>query len=211
MKKKCTYIVLEGLDGSGKTTLFNNLNSFFVKDNISFQTLCPTRICSPNSILEKIYRANKIFKKINFCRTIIFAYRSYKSSRQTNWNSDLVFGDRSIIVSYVKHWRKYFNSPFLSVALVNFIEPFIKTPDFVLLLDAPENILIKRLALKDIIEVDETPENLRLMKNAYKEIRYCYKISRLAKIKWIDIDSNKSPSVLANEVYQIIKNILNNK
>ena len=148
MEKHGVYIALEGLDGSGKSTLFKNLLPLFKDKKISFDTLCPTQISSPNSLAEKLYRSNKKFKRINFFRTMIFAYRSYKASKKVNWESDLIFGDRSIIVTYVKQWRKYFNSPMLTKVFVNIIEPFIKTPDFVIFLDAPESELLKRLQQK---------------------------------------------------------------
>lgn len=206
---KGIYIVFEGLDGSGKTTLFDKLLPVFLNENIPLQSLCPTRVYSTNSILEKIYGSNKKFKRINLFRTIIFAYRSMKSSINTNWNSNLIIGDRSIVVSYVKHWRKYFDSPFLTVTLVNILEPFIHAPDYIFLLDAPEEVLFERLHKKDTLEIDETPENLRMMRMAYNEIRNSYKISRLAKTKWIDVNSNKNSDDLVLEVYIIIKDILN--
>jgi thymidylate kinase len=208
MSNSGIYIALEGLDGSGKSTLFKNLIEIFKTDEISFDTLCPTQISKPNSIPEKVYRSNKKFKRLNFYRTLIFAYRSFKASSKVNWQASLILGDRSIVVTYVKHWRKIFNSPFLTVMFVNLIEPFIKSPDYVLLLDAPENILLNRITQKNVIEIDETPENLRLMKNAYQEIRNAYKISRLRKTKWIDIDSSKQPDELVQEVYAVIKSLI---
>lgn len=208
MGKHGAYIALEGLDGSGKSTLFKNLLPLFKDNKFSFDTLCPTQISAPNSLAEKLYRSNKKFKRINFFRTVIFAYRSYKASKKVNWESELILGDRSIIVTYVKHWRKYFNSPMLTKVLVNIIEPFIEAPDFVLLLDAPQPELFSRLRQKETLEIDETPESLRKMKQAYQEIRYSNKISRLSKTKWIDIDSNKSAQELVNEVYTVISSLI---
>lgn len=209
MRNAGIYIVLEGLDGSGKTTVFKNLVHIFKDQNISFDTLCPTQIFSMDSLAEKFYRSNRKFKRINFFRTLIFAYRSYKATKNVKWNSELILGDRSIIVSYVKHWRKYFNSPSLTVSLVNILEPFIKSPNFVFLFHAPENILWQRISQKAVIEIDETPDNLRLMKSAYDEIRNSYSISRLNKTQWIDINSNKGIEELTKEVYEIINTLIN--
>lgn len=204
MTNKRIYIAFEGLDGSGKSTLFKNLIDIFNKENILFDTLCPTQISTPNSVPERLYHSNKKFKRINLFRTLIFAYRSFKASRKVNLESNLIIGDRSIVVTYVKHWRKIFNSPFFTVMFVNLIEPFIKSPDYVFLLDAPESILLQRILQKGTVEIDETPENLRLMKTAYHEIRTSYKISRLSKTEWIDINSNKTPYELTMEVYSLI-------
>lgn len=211
MASKGVYIAFEGLDGTGKSTLFRNIVEILKSEQISFDTLCPTQISNPNSIPERLYHSNRRFKRISIFRTLIFAYRSYKASRKVKWESNLILGDRSIVVSYVKLWRKILNSPFITIALVNFIEPFIKSPDVIFLLDASESILLNRISQKDVIEIDETPEHLRKMKAAYMEIRTSYRISRLEKSKWIDVDSSKSADDLKNEVYQLILEVMGKK
>ncbi|MCE7062361.1 hypothetical protein [Dyadobacter sp. CY343] len=212
MTDKAYYIVLEGLDGTGKTTLFNNLVTLFKENGIPLQTLCPTRIVNPESLAEKIYRSNIRFKKNTISRMLIFAYRSYLSSNRISWGSSLILGDRSIIVSYIKNWRKWLHSRFLTVLLVNTIEPFIRAPDVVLLLSAPDDVIMHRISQKEIIEIDESLESLLAMKSAYNELRNTYKIPRLKKTIWIDIDSNKSSEALASEVYDMLRSkFLNSK
>lgn len=71
MPNKGVYIALEGLDGSGKSTLYKNLIEIFKNENISFDTLCPTQISNPNSLAERIYHSNEKIKRINLFRILI--------------------------------------------------------------------------------------------------------------------------------------------
>ncbi|KJG13107.1 hypothetical protein UB38_11525 [Photobacterium iliopiscarium] len=68
------------------------------------------------------------------------------------------------------------------------MESKIPAPDFVIMLDASPELLIRRLkARNQDIDIDETPKRSMEMRAAYKEIRDSALISRLGKALWVTV------------------------
>jgi thymidylate kinase len=186
------YVCLEGLDGSGKTTLFNGLKIKFDEHcklhGLTAEIACPTHNSNPDSLLEKLYNRNSRLKNSSLFRAFIYSRRSNFVAKNTNWNSDFVLGDRSIVTSYVTRWRKYRGSAKLSSLFVDIMESKIPAPDFVIMLDASPELLIRRLKARNKeIDIDETPKRSMEMRAAYKEIRDSALISRLGKAHWVTV------------------------
>jgi len=179
------YIALEGLDGTGKTTLFNNLNKRLKKEGYDFSTICTTLIVDKTTWPERLYHSHYRIKKINFFRYIIFAYRSRLANKNTKWDKNLILGDRCIVGTYAKRWKKIFYSRWLTIKIVDFLEPCLPTPDYVIYLSAPMNTILDRLNSKEVREVDETPFELKKMMNAYN-----------------------SPQQLENSTFELIKSLI---
>jgi thymidylate kinase len=207
---KSVYVAIEGLDGTGKSTLIDNLvNHELLKANIQFSMVCPTRPGHFNCIFERIYRRIKRLRSSSMFRAILYAYRSYYASRQVDWKAPLILGDRSIVTSYVTRWRKWMNSAQISIWFVNIIEPFIKMPDHIIYMTLPDSRRYERLRTgRDFIEIDETIERSIEMKKAYDEIRYNGVIKKLRKTVWHTLDADKSPYETADKALIIIRRIL---
>jgi thymidylate kinase len=203
------YIAIEGLDGSGKSTLFNNLIVALDKQGTSYSKICPTKAIKDNSIIEQLFIKSKFLSKLSFFRAIVYANRSFVASKNVNWASDLIIGDRSILTSYVTRWRKWFNCPFLSILFVNTLEPFVKPPDYIIYLTASTDILQKRLSNREFIDIDETPSRSDEMRKAYEEIKLKQIIKRLKNSTWIELDANQDPSILTEKALRIINEIKN--
>lgn len=206
--KKNIYIALEGVKGSGKSTLVNSLETFFKENNIDLSLIRPTKASSKNSILERIYDRYPCFNRYSFSRAIIYAYRSCMASKRTNWNSELILGDRSIVTSYATRWRKWFNSSYLSILFVNLMEPFARPPDIVLFLQVSIENLSKRIDKRNIIDIDSSLDRLEEMNTAYQEIYSRQIIKRLRDVKWIFIDGNQQEEKVFDEASKIIKTYL---
>lgn len=209
--KRALYIAIEGIDGTGKTTLYNGLVRRFNDNFVNYDTLCPTYVQNKDSFIEKLYHLHKSIKRISVFRYLIFSYRSSVATIRVDWSVDLVIGDRCIVVSYVKRWRKIFNLPGISVWLVNLMEPLIPCPDYILYLDAPMTIISKRIEEKPVVEVDESYKDLVEMKRAYRAVRYGKKIKRIAGVEWIDVDASKTMKEVEDDVYEIIMGLIKNK
>jgi thymidylate kinase len=202
------YIAIEGLKGSGKTILVDKLISSLAKKNIDFSVMRPTKADDKNSLIEKIYAKHSFMQHNSFFRAIVYAHRAYVASKKTDWNSRLILGDRSIITSYITRWRRWFNSPYLSVLFVNIMEPFMRCPDVIIFLQVSMEKLKQRINKRGIFDIDSSVERLNKMYSAYNEIRTYKPIKKLCHVKWIYVDGNKKEEDVFDETYRIILNYL---
>lgn len=208
--KKGVYICIEGLDGAGKTTLFNLLCEHLKKNEHQFSTASPTKKMK-DSFIEKLFNFN-FLKKNTFSRAIVYANRSNSTFFSTNWNSELILGDRSLITSYVTRWRKWANSKRLTILFVNLLEPFIYAPDHIIYIDLPANILRDRLDERGLpLDVDETPVRSEEMRVAYNEIIELTPIPRVKGTKWhkLVLTADDSPHDVLDKSIDVLNRINN--
>lgn len=210
MEKHGIYIAIEGVDGSGKSTLFNNLFLRLKDENYCFDIYCPTNVISSQSAIEKIYKKYMFLQNNSYFKAIVYAIRYHKAFSKVNWNADLILGDRSIVTCYVARWKKWFNSILLTSLFVNLFHPKIKSPNYVLYLKVAPHILKERLSGREF-NIDETPKRSNSMLIAYQEIQSQNHIKRLGQIKWMKIEADKDPNILTNEAMEIIKSIMNSE
>ena len=145
MNKRPLYICLEGLDGSGKTTLFKKIVKKLKEEGFTLCEVSPTQKCGENDLWEKIYDKFKFLKDIIFFRNFLYAHRSNMVTKNIDWNVDLLIGDRSIITSFMCRWSKSDLKNKKVIARVNFLESKIPTPDYAIYLDVTPENLQKRL------------------------------------------------------------------
>jgi thymidylate kinase len=202
------YIAIEGLKGSGKTSLVNRLILFLKTTNIDFSVMSPTKADDKSSLIEKIYAKYSFLQRNSFFKAIVYAHRAYVASKKTNWNSRLILGDRSIITSYTTRWRKWFNSSYLSILFVNIMEPFMRSPDVIIFLQVSIENLVQRIDKRGIPDIDSSVERLNKMRSAYNEICLYKPIKKICHVKWICIDGNKEEEEVFDETCRIILNYL---
>lgn len=206
--KNGIYICIEGLDGSGKSTLFCLLKDYLEQTKKEYTTACTTKK-TDDCFIEKLFKIN-FLKKSSFFRAILYAERSRKVFYSTNWDLELILGDRSLITSYVTRWRKWANSRALTIIVVNILEPFIYAPDHVIYIDLPEEVLRKRLRKRgQPLDIDETSERSNEMRKAYNELFGSKYISRLGKTKWhkLPLSSHDSPQDVFEKSIVLLKNL----
>lgn len=204
------YLCLEGLDGSGKTTLFNKLKQRFSEYGCSVTEVCPTRISRPESYLEYLYSRHESLRQSSLFRALLYAARSHQTAKDAEWNSFVVLGDRSIVTSYVTRWRRWFNCRSLTVLFVNLFEHTIPAPDVVLYLSLPVSVLRARLLQRGKpTDIDETEARSEQMRSAYHEIMTGNPIKRLKNTKWIviELDENDAPDAVLEKAWACIQNL----
>ena len=195
------YIVVEGIKGTGKSTLIQNLNENF-REAI---TVSPTRIFEECVLVDRIQKLVNNSSPNRILKEMLYVFKSNIASLTTDWSHPLILGDRSIITSYATRlWR--FNQPSLQVGLIDIIEPFLPAPDIVLYLEP--NLLdtvLQRLENRERSygKEDETICKLKTDLKAYEYLRK-HPTKRIENSKWIVIDANMSKEEILEESINII-------
>lgn len=209
INRRGTYVVIEGIDGSGKTTLFEGLLSRIKSEGqFSCSTICPTRVQRPNSLVERLFRQIAFVNRSRFLRAFVFALRSREAVKSTNWDASLILGDRSLITSYTTRWRMFFSMPRICVWFADMLEPTIPSPDFVLFLSIDPLTAQQRIRDRNqYTSVDETLQRSRELALAYKEV-CSYPIPRIQRTKWIWIDGDLDTSNLLDTAWPKLQEIM---
>ena len=201
---RARYVCLEGLDGSGKSTTIDLVSSKLESKGISFAVCNPTRRILDNDWIEALFFRFKWMQRSSGLRALVYARRSRWAALNTDWSKPLVLGDRSIVTSYVTRWRRWIDSPLLSVRVVDFLESTIPEPDVIFYLDAPHVLLMERLASRGREkDIDETPGRSMAMRSAYEEIvQGVYQPARLAGTRFVRIQvvRGRPPEDIASEI-----------
>jgi len=207
--EKPAYICFEGLDGSGKSTVFNKVLKTLLGKNVKVSTLSPTHKGDSQDFFEKIFAENKFLNQSRFFRQFLYAHRSNLAVESVNLDADLILGDRSIITSYVCRWSDSNLKNSFLVAKVNFLESKIFAPDHVFYLDVPHEVLQKRLDLRGERDIDETAKRSLEMRRAYE---FIYKnpvaIKRLENTKWHIVDGNRPEVEVFQSVWEELTRII---
>lgn len=186
------YIALEGVKGTGKTTVFTRLREALLADGIPLSVLCPTRPVSPPNLVERMARVPAL-RGWDAFRERLYAMRSNHHARRTSRPPGaLLLGDRSRLTSYVTRWDgASADTRRACLARVDAMEPVIGLPDHVLYLDAPPEVLRDRLDRRDrhYGREDETPARLTAQRSAYDDLRRHATELGLAGLRWHRIDA----------------------
>jgi thymidylate kinase len=203
------YICIEGVKCSGKTTLVEGLTTYLTNKGQHFQTANPTRPMPIFSIAEKMSHTFGFLRTIDKWNEYLYALRSNYVGKHTDWECDLIIGDRSIITSYVTRWYKWEN-PQICINRVNEKESQIHSPDYVIYLQISLETVQERLKQRKnryYGKFDETPFRLKQALNAYQEIQQ-YPIDRLAKTKWLYINAEQSAEKVLSDCIEIVDNLI---
>lgn len=187
------YIALEGVKGTGKSTVFQQLQAALTSDGITVIPLCPTRPVSPPNLLERLADLRRLRSSDTF-RERLYAMRSNHAARRVpRLQGQLLLGDRSRLTSYVTRWSgSTAASREASIARVNALEPLIGLPDHVLYLHAPVEVLRARLEarLRVYGREDETPDRLAAQLSAYEDLQRHAADLGLAGVRWHRIEAS---------------------
>jgi len=202
------YIAVEGVDGSGKTTLFRGLAAELERRGVDYSVACPTRALGEGARLEEWLRRFRALGRSRWCRAFLYAQRSRRAFEACDWSKPVVLGDRSIVTSYVARWRHVLGSARASRWLVDGLEPHLPVPRHVLFLDAPWEVRRERLRRRGLpLGIDETRGRSRQMEKAYREIMASNVVPCLQAVRWHVLDGTEDVETVLRKAWSIIMQV----
>jgi thymidylate kinase len=203
------YICFEGVKGSGKTTLLENITQYFLTKNTDFVITSPTKPTPQKVWWEYMADNFEELKNSDDWKQKLYACRANWVAKHTNWQKNLVLGDRSIITSYATRWHKWEN-PNICIQKTDKLQKNVIAPDVVIYLDISVDIVLKRLQnrVRDYGKSDETPQKIALDMQAYQEIKNNkYKLPKLQNTHWISLNAEQNPEKMLLDCVEIIENL----
>lgn len=204
------YICLEGVKGSGKTTLFSAITAALDRQGIDWAAVSPTRATRGRSLPEFVAACIPALRQVDLFNEYLYACRSNHAARRADWGKALLLGDRSVITSYVTRWHKY-PDPERCIQRVNRLETAIHRPDHVIYLQIDLQVALNRIFSRHgrtYGHHDETGRRLVENMEAYNAIRLgSHPIARLAGICWHVIDAGQSREAVFRQCWQMIRRI----
>lgn len=203
------YIAIEGIKGSGKSTLIANLQRYFNQNGIDFTIVAPTKFHKYN-LFEILVCLFPIFRRLDFIKRKLYSLRSKYSAESIDYSKAILLGDRSSITSYVTRLYKWDN-PKICMDKIDKTEPYLPTPDYIILLDVKIEVALRRLINRkerNYGKEDESAFKLILAQNAYEYLMLSDS-QRIKNIVWHKIDGNVSAEEVFNNALNLIELLLN--
>lgn len=184
------YIAIEGTKGTGKSTLLEALTERLKSNSIDFQCFAPTKPMPRDIWWEKAY--SEFYEDDAYLASLYAARANYHASK-TDFECELVLGDRSILTSCVTRWPHHdldgLKAYIKHIRQKQFLVPF---PDLVLYLDLPLEVTLARLAKRERHYglLDEKAERLQKAQQAYNTLLQYKDQLGFADMQYQLIDAN---------------------
>jgi len=193
--KKGVFIVIEGLDGSGKTTQASLLANRLSENHKVLFTAEPS-----NGKIGTFIRHDCLYEQTRLpteAEALLFA-----ADRIEHMQNDLVpaLSQGKIVICdrYIYSSLAYQGGAGLSLDWIKTINARALEPDFALYIDVtPERVLERLLRKRSVMETLETQQKVRGIYLKYVE-----------KGELMLIDGDKSKHAVAQELYSIVLNLL---
>jgi dTMP kinase len=196
MVKKGIFLVIEGLDGSGKTTQAALLTEKLSKNYKVLLTAEPSR-----GKIGTFIRESCLYEKVRLpteAEALLFAADRIEHM-QKELKPALDEGKLVICDRYVYSSLAYQGSAGLSLDWIKTINARALQPDFSIFIDVPPQKVIERLQRKkSVMETLETQQKVREVYLKYVE-----------KGELIRVDGDRDKALVANELYTKVMGLLN--
>ena len=195
MNKKGIFIVIEGLDGSGKTTQANMLAKNLAKNHTVLLTAEPSR-----GKIGTFIRQGCLYEKKRLpteAEALLFAADRIEHM-QNELEPALSEGKIVICDRYIFSSLAYQGSAGLSLKWIETINARALEPDFSIFIDVPPQLVLERLQRKKSVM-----ENL----DTQAKVREVY-LQFVEKGDLILVDGDKSKDVVAEALYSKVVSLL---
>lgn len=222
---KAKLIIIEGLDGSGKSTQTALLEDYFKEKNISYKKLKFPDYDSPSSALVKMYLAGDFGKNADdvnpYAASAFYAVDRYASYKM-KWKSDyeeksVILADRYVTSNSIYQMEKI--SEDKRKDFLDWSEDFeynkmgIPRPELVIYLDMP--IEISQRLMTSRYEGDENKKdvhesNVTFLKRCRKSALFAAKYGNWEVVSCSDGDKPLPVDTIHNKIINIVERKLNN-
>lgn len=201
------YIALEGTKGTGKSTIFSQLEIALQYDGIQFATFSPTKPMPTDLWWEKAYAQ---YSEVDQFIEELYHARANHHAKKISFDEPLVLGDRSILTSFVTRWPQESQKLHEYIQHTRAQEYAVPVPDMVIYLDLPIEVTLHRLANRERNYGlrDEQIERLIQAKMAYEEFFKFKNELGFTALKYQYVDANQNETELFSQVYNLVKNEL---
>ena len=201
------YIALEGTKGTGKSTIFSQLEIALQYDGIQFVTFSPTKPMPTDLWWEKAYAQ---YSEVDQFIEELYHARANHHAKKISFDEPLVLGDRSILTSFVTRWPQESQKLHEYIQHTRAQEYAVPVPDMVIYLDLPIEVTLQRLANRERNYGlrDEQIENLIQAKMAYEEFFKFKNELGFTALKYQYVDATQNETELFSQIYNLVKNEL---
>lgn len=186
------YVCLEGVKGSGKSTILAGLLRWLDENQVPYVTVNPTRAAPESTPLERAAVLRPRLREYDGFNRRLYAARFNHAMARADWSAPLMLGDRSLITTYVTRWTRW-GDPQACIAQVEGAHAAAPAPDHVIYLRAQLELVLARIARRGERSYgrhDETPARLLDAMNAYDDIRLGrVSVPRLHGARWHVVDT----------------------
>jgi thymidylate kinase len=188
------YIAIEGLQGTGKSTLVSLLQSWLAARSIDFDLLCPNQPMANDHWLEQKALLPQFSERDEF-RELLLTTRAKYHKQRVDFKKHLVIGDQSIFSKLVAHWDRSVEFGMHSYVNQVFGREFdLPWPDHVVMLTMPISILCDRLVSNHNLNHEtnaQTIEYLITTQQAFVELENNADILGFEHVQWHHTNANQ--------------------
>ncbi len=218
------FVVIDGLDGSGKSTQLNLMEEFFAENNYRFKRIKLPDYESPSSALVKMY-LNGSFgtepQDVNIYAASAFYTVDRYANFVTKWKSDYLDGVHIIADRYTtsnaiyqtaKIPRKDWDDFLKWLEDFEYVKTGIPKPDLTIFLDMPVQVSQKLMTKRysgDELKKDVHEKNVDFLNHCRKAALYTAEKWDWVIVNCAENNMPRSVESINHEIISIIKEALN--
>lgn len=199
------YFAIEGIKGSGKSTVFERAFDELRRCGLAVQAIRPTA-ARPACWIDAIHQRFGQWWP-DWMSERVYAARSNQAAENFH-RRGCILGERSVLTSYVSRWNDC--DPVSSMDRVDRLECRLPLPRHVLFLSVPVELALRRIqdrARRGYGLCDQSEAQLRRADKLYRHLAMSGAYYGLGDLQWHWIDATELLGVVVSQVVGIVKQI----